>query len=436
MSPADSYEKQKRRTTWGIVSSALVLGLSLSIALAGWFFFLDAWGQALRAQQREVWFDPWEDGGKIQNSYKCWNMTGLSEEFAVDFKETCHYCFAFGQTGVPMIVKMEGSLEGFQPYRDALYVEGAQMPESFLLRGVAAPIEDDIREFAIESLNILYDDEVVSEDDFEDLIGVSFLDTTKKPMGGADFAMGTGCGLFGLVFSGIGIFLLIVNIKRRKNIGLLQEREKEAMRQAAMWQNTGYDRAHDASSYGTDYGRTYDSSVWGDERRRDGQPAKGASAGAGVRLEPVKKSNVFLGILGAIGGSLLGVGLWLLISFVGFIAGFVGFVMLKCALKGYEVLSGRLDKKGAVMSLIITAFMIFFANGLEYVIALCRAFFELDASFDTIWYVVMNFGELMTETQSWGGFYMNLVLGYGLSIWASYRVIWSILNYKEQEPFF
>ena len=47
----------------------------------------------------------------------------------------------------------------------------------------------------------------------------------------------------------------------------------------------------------------------------------------------------------------------------------------------------------------------------------------------------MNFGQLMTETQSWGGFYMNLVLGYGLSIWASYRVIWSILTFKEQDPF-
>ena len=66
MSPAVSYEKQKRRAVTGIVSSAVVLGLSLSIALAGWFFFLDAWGQALRAQQRETWFDPWEDGGRFR----------------------------------------------------------------------------------------------------------------------------------------------------------------------------------------------------------------------------------------------------------------------------------------------------------------------------------------------------------------------------------
>lgn len=434
MRPADSYEKQKRRATAGIVSSAIVLGLSLSIALAGWFFFLDAWGQALRAQQRETWFDPWEEVGKIQNSYKCWSMTGLSEEFAVDFKETYHYCFAFGQTGVPLIVKMAGTMEEFQDYRDALYVEGAQLPEPFMLRGVAAPIEDDIREFAIESLNILYDSQVVSEDDFDELIGVNILDTTRKPMGGADFSVGFGFGLFGIVFSGIGIFLLTVNIRKRKKAGLLQQRQQETMRQAAMWQNTAYDTSYD-TSWDRNYGGGYDSSAWGNERYGSGGtagPGPGSAAG-GVRLAPVKKSNMFLGILGAIGGSLLGVALWLVISFAGFIAGFAGFVMLKCALKGYEKLSGRLDKKGAVISLGIAAFMIFFANGLEYAIALCRAFLELDASFDTIRYVLANFGQLMTETESWGGFYMNLVLGYGLSIWASYKVIWRIFNYKDGE---
>ena len=147
----------------------------------------------------------------------------------------------------------------------------------------------------------------------------------------------------------------------------------------------------------------------------------------------MKKSNMFLGILGALGGSFVGVGIWVLISIAGFIAGFAGLVMLKCALWGYGKLSGRLDKKGTVISLVMAAFMVFFANCLDYVVALCRSFFQWDASFDTVRYVIMNFGELMTETESWGGFYMNLVLGYGLSIWASYKVILGILNYQEGE---
>ena len=158
----------------------------------------------------------------------------------------------------------------------------------------------------------------------------------------------------------------------------------------------------------------------------------GYTDGSGIRLVPVKKSNVFLGILGAIGGSLIGVALWILISAVGFIAGFAGFVMLKFALKGYEKLSGRLDKKGAVISLVIAAFMVFFANVLDYVVTMYYAFFQWDASFDTIRYVIMNFSSLMTEADTWGGFYLNLVLGYALSIWSSYQLIGRILSYKEK----
>jgi len=431
-----NYEKEKRRATVGIVASAIFLALVVSIGLAGWFFFLDAWAEAIKAQRNEQWFDPQEDSAGWQDSYKCWEMTGISEEFAVDFKETYHYYFAFDSSWNPVIVKMKGDFEeAYQPYRDAVYDEGAKPPEPFMLRGVAAPVEDDIREFAVESLNILFDSEVISEDTFEELMGVSILDTTQKPMGKGSFSMAMEFGIVGVVFSVLWSICLTNNIKKRKKIGLAQEKERESMRQAAVWQNPVYEDQgfRDDSGYRggaggwENQGRNTGAGNGGSGRDASGYP----QSGSGVRLVPVRKSNMFLGILGAIGGSLLGVGLWLLISFTGFIAGFAGFVMLKCALKGYDNLSGRLDKKGAVASLVIAAFMVFFANVLEYVIALCRAFLEWDASFDTIRYVVMNFGRLMSETDSWGGFYMNLVLGYGLSIWASYKAIWGILSYKE-----
>lgn len=394
MKPAVNYEKEKRRAAVGIVVSAIILALALSTGLAAWFFFLDASAQALRAQKNEQWFDPWEDGGESQEAYKCWKIIGLSEEFAADFKETYHYYFAFDTEWYPLIVKMKGDLgEEFGPYRDVVYKDEATEPEPMMLKGVAAPIEDDIRGFAIECLNVLYDEEFITEDNFEDYMGINILDTTRKPMGKADFSAAWGFGGFSVVMVALGAFFLVVNIRKRTKLELAQEKARESMGQAAAWQNMGYEE--------------------------------------GYGLAPVKKSNMILGILGAVGGSLIGVGLWILISIAGFIAGFAGFVMLKCALRGYEKLSGRLDRKGAVISLVIAAFMVFFANCLDYVIALCRSFFEWDASFDTIRYVVVNFGELMTQTESWGGFYMNLVLGYGLSVWASYKVICEIMNYKE-----
>ena len=151
-----------------------------------------------------------------------------------------------------------------------------------------------------------------------------------------------------------------------------------------------------------------------------------------IIVEPKEKNgNLFLGLIGAIGGSLIGVALWLVIGMVGFIAGIAGFLMLKFALLGYQKLSGKLDKKGAVLCLFIAAFMVFGANVLEFVISLCKAYFEYEASFDTIWFVVTNFIYLMTDYDMWRGFWVNLVIGYGLSIWSSFSLIGSILRYKE-----
>lgn len=397
------YKKLKRNATIGIAVSAVILVLALSISLAGLFFFLDASVEASKAQGREERFDQWEDSSQgRQNSYKTWEIMGMTEEFASDFKETYHYCFAFDKERYPFIIKIKGNLgEKYQPYIDYLYNEGEE-PELLTVKGVAAPIEDDIRKFAIECMNLLNGDELLTEENFEEYMGISLLDVSEKPMGRADFDAPKGFWIAGFIFGITGAFLLVVNIRHRINYGLAEEREKEAMRRAAMWQNPQEN---------------------GDEEYIHD---------SGVRLVPVRKSNMFLGIIGAIGGSLIGVALWLMISLIGFVAGIAGFVMLKFALKGYEKLSGKLDKKGAVISLVIAAFMVLFANILDYVIVLCRAFFEWDASFDTVRYVVMNFGELMTEFDAWRGFGVNLVVGYGLSIWSSFQLIGQIIRYKEE----
>ena len=144
-----------------------------------------------------------------------------------------------------------------------------------------------------------------------------------------------------------------------------------------------------------------------------------------------KKGNMVLGILGAIGGSLIGVGLWVLIGFANFIAGIAGFVMLKFAMKGYQKGAGKLDRRGALICLVIAAVMIPAANILECFLVLCQAFFEFEVSMDTVRYVAMNFSELMSDCELWPMFFKDLIIGYGLSIWSSYRLIAAILTYKE-----
>lgn len=508
------YKKKKKKAMVGIVISVTILVLTLSTGLAGLFFYLDATAEARRAQQKQKWFNQWEDSTTtVQDAYRTEQIIGLTEEFASDFKETYHYYFAFDTEWYPLIVKMKGPLgEEFGPLTDYIYKDDMEEPEPVTIRGIAAPIEDDIREFAIESMNILYDDQFITDENFEDYLGISILDMSRKPVGRADFERARPFFIIGFIGTIMAVFLVMMYVRNWRDISQEEKREKGNMRYAAAWQNmpadeTGYgdpdtikesgfggaggtgassgsyDSGAAASQSGyadstamgghSGYGYTGSGAPDGQSGYADpvaaggrngygyadpiaaggqsgygyagagagsgqnqygytGSAATGYTDGSGIRLVPVKKSNVFLGILGAIGGSLIGVALWILISAVGFIAGFAGFVMLKFALKGYEKLSGRLDKKGAVISLVIAAFMVFFANVLDYVVTMYYAFFQWDASFDTIRYVIMNFSSLMTEADTWGGFYLNLVLGYALSIWSSYQLIGRILSYKEK----
>ncbi len=419
--PTD-YKKDRKRAVTTVALGLTAAAAGLVLVVTALFFFMDSSRRAMESQARETWFDPWEKlAWDIQDSYKTLEVVALSYDFATDFKETYHYYFAFDREGYPYIVKMKGELNaGYQVLVDYLFGdETMEEPEPVKLRGVAAPIEEDIREFAIESMNDMYDEEILTESNFEDYIGFGILDTTQKPMGSSDVTLSYALGSLGAVFLVLGLIAVVSGGKRKAAAELALEKQTRTLAQMSSY-------VSDAPSINGE----------GDLQTllEEKQKAEDRSSMESITkdLEPERKSNVFLGIIGALGGSLTGVALWLVLGFVGFIAGIAGFVMLKFALLGYQKLSGKLDKKGALISLFIAAFMVFGANVLDYVISMCKAYFEFEASWDTVCFVVMNFWQLMSEHEQWGGFFMNLVIGYGLSIWASCSLIRSILQYREQ----
>ena len=132
-----------------------------------------------------------------------------------------------------------------------------------------------------------------------------------------------------------------------------------------------------------------------------------AEAGDRNREEKGMGAGRFLcGILGAFLGALCGAVLWLLVSAFGIIAGLAGFVMLRLTLLGYEKCSGKLDKKGAVICLLLTAIMIPAADLLDYWLALCRVYLSYDFSLD-------------------------LIVGLVLSVLASWNLILAVLRRKK-----
>ena len=90
-----------------------------------------------------------------------------------------------------------------------------------------------------------------------------------------------------------------------------------------------------------------------------------------VKQEKSKKTeNIVGGIIGALLGSLIGAAAIIIFSQLGYIAAISGVIMGVCALKGYELLGGKLSKAGIVISSIIMVIMVYLSFQLDLAIVL------------------------------------------------------------------
>lgn len=420
------YGKKKRTALIGIIFGIFLMVAGTGFLFLSGMYFLEARELEKRSQSSEMPFDPWQTSN-LENSWKTVEIIGMTWEFAEDFKGTYQYYLAFSELGDVYIVKMKGEPSAeCQALIDYIYgPEDMEAPNPVTLRGTAAFIDYDIREFAIEVLNEIYGEDSFDQETFDLYIGCNILDTTVSPKGNADYGTMRVFLYIAIVLLLIGLVSLVVSAKARINADAELRKRDSMMSQAqSYWNQPVPDGAEagDDRTTAADYSDFHGQSPMADPDTLSGMVRGNA---------PERKGNMFLGFLGAVGGSLLGVALWLILGQVGFIAGIAGFVMLKFALAGYQGFSGRLDKKGALLCLFIAAVMILAANFLDYGITICLEFFEYEASLDTVAYVAENFIDLMGEWEAWPGFFRNLIIGYGLSIWSSHRLIHSILSYKE-----
>lgn len=121
------------------------------------------------------------------------------------------------------------------------------------------------------------------------------------------------------------------------------------------------------------------------------------------------KSNLPLGIIGALIGSLPGVALWVIIFQAHWIAGVAGMVIFMGAMKGYEILGKSVDRKGVVVCALITVIMIFFANDFSLRLSLVMS---SDMSFEK---VNRRWSKIIADKDNKLIYFSNLAIGYLLS---------------------
>ncbi len=143
-----------------------------------------------------------------------------------------------------------------------------------------------------------------------------------------------------------------------------------------------------------------------------------------------QKENIFLGLLGAVLGTLLGAVLWVVIGMFGFIAGIAGFAMVFCGIKGYDMLGRRLSRKGIVICIVTACLMIMAA---EYASLGIVIYQELgDMYYLSLVDSLALVPAFLEEPEVIQGVAKDLVIGYALAIWASFSSVRHIWRQVEQ----
>lgn len=141
-----------------------------------------------------------------------------------------------------------------------------------------------------------------------------------------------------------------------------------------------------------------------------------------------KKENLIGGIVGALLGSILGAAAIVLLGQLGYVAALSGLILGVCTLKGYELLSGRLSKKGIVISIIIMLIMVYVGNRVDWSISATQYFEGLD-----ILTAFRLIPDLLKEGYlEFGVYYGNLAMVYVFTLVGAVPTIINTLRAKKQ----
>lgn len=120
-----------------------------------------------------------------------------------------------------------------------------------------------------------------------------------------------------------------------------------------------------------------------------------------------KKENLVGGIVGALLGTLLGVASIIILSQLGYVAVISGIIMAVCTLKGYELLGGKLTKKGIVISVILMILMTYIGDRLDWAIMVMQ---ELETDFASSYQIIPEL--ISADIIDSGSYWLNLALVY------------------------
>lgn len=142
-----------------------------------------------------------------------------------------------------------------------------------------------------------------------------------------------------------------------------------------------------------------------------------------------KSENIIGGIVGALLGSVIGIICIIFFSQLGRISVLSGFVMAICTIKGYEMLGGKLTKKGIVISVIMMLVMTYVGDRLDWAIEIVKEW--NDVNFFTAFQAVPYL--LAEEVIDIGSYMLNLILLYIFTIVGAAAAVYNVVKDRKLE---
>lgn len=144
-----------------------------------------------------------------------------------------------------------------------------------------------------------------------------------------------------------------------------------------------------------------------------------------------KGENMVGGIVGALLGSLIGVVCIVLFGQMNRVAAISGVIMAVCTIKGYEMLGGKLTKKGVVVSVVMMVVMTYIGSCLDWGVTIAR---ELEVDFFTgVNLIPALLAEGVIDKTS---YWYNLILLYAFTLLGAVPTVRANLKERKQEETF
>lgn len=415
----------------------------------------------------------------------------LSDPFASNFDDSILYYFAVDYSNKPYIVAIASDeADQYQDLIDFTFDESlTASPPYIIFEGESVEINSELIDLAIESFNIFWGSDSVNRINFQSILGNYYLDTTQKRTMNYNSLLSS---IISFLFFGVLTICYIKQIsKQSKQTKATLSRYQDSVLQMIDQELNSPDiisykkhKLYITKNYivSVSHGlrivpleeivHLYGLAIKGNKNRiiaetkngeeevvaeirltedgellynefvnkirlilpdiqygfEDGYFSKVATASTVEVDNEGVRSNPLLGTIGAILGAALGGVIWIIIGKFGFIAGIAGFAMMYFAIKGYRILSGGLDKKGQIISLITAFLMIFIANYTLYAIEYCDYYYSGTYSFTNIINSYSKLYNFLSFAKAWPDFLKDLAIGYALSIWSGFGIIRTVLS--------